>query len=430
MRSIFVSTLRMIFLVIVGIFIGIFVANPINDMVRILSPGATQNKAEAAWEDFGRTIARVSSRILEEDFPSLSDRDRAEGIRQLSHVIVDGLRWEFDHSSAEFTSILVNNTDTSGWGGPNVDNKYLRGRIDGKSTYVLTGNVSQIAEIAIQTNKGDLHQGQIGSSATMDLAMIEADEKGDFKIFISPERHEGNWIKLAPDHTILSLRVYYYDWRTAESGRFSLVKQGHEGLAPPALTEAEAAQRVANASRWIESNILGWDKWQKLAMASAEENKANGPRSVDGGSSTLLYGGIPFSLQKDEALIIEIVDPQARYYSIQTYTYGWFDAGDYANRQTSLNQFQTHQSSDGVIRYVACGSDPGVANWIDIEERNRGLLTYRYMGAKNPQRPTVKKVAIAELANYLPADTVRVTKEQRKNNIALRQRHVQQRFHN
>jgi hypothetical protein len=78
-------------------------SNPIQDIVRIISPASTQNEAAAAWEDFGKTVGRISNRILEEDFPSLSDRQRAEGIRQLVHVIVDGLRWEFDHSSAEFT---------------------------------------------------------------------------------------------------------------------------------------------------------------------------------------------------------------------------------------------------------------------------------------------------------------------------------------
>jgi hypothetical protein len=69
-------------------------------------------------------------------FPHDSDRDRAEGFRQLAHMIVEGLRWEFDHGDAQFPSLMVSNTDTTGWGGPNVDNKYLRAKINGQSTYL------------------------------------------------------------------------------------------------------------------------------------------------------------------------------------------------------------------------------------------------------------------------------------------------------
>ncbi len=430
MKSAFASVLRATAFLIIGGLIGFLLSDTIKDAKLMFSAASTQSSASAAWKDFAQRIEAVGNRILEDDFPNVTDRDRAEGIRQLAHVIVDGLRWEFDSASPEFTGLLVNNTDTSGWGGPNVDNKYLRGRIDGKSTYILTGNIAGLEDIAVQSSKGDLHMGQIGASATLDLSTLSISDNGDFTITISPDQHTGNWIKQGEDHTILSIRAYYYDWTKHRDGIFYLVKDGNQGLAPATLTEAEAAQRLANATHWIETGLVGWDKWLKLALAGAEDNVANGPRTVGGGSSTLLYGSVPFAMEADQAMIIEVEDPQASYYSFQTYTYSWFDAGDYANKQTSLNHRQTKTDGDGKIRFVASIQDPGVANWIDLEDRNRGMITFRYMNAKNPQQPVVILVPFSEIKSHLPADTATVSEEERKSAIAIRQKHVQHRFHN
>jgi hypothetical protein len=424
------SLLRSIALLSLGAMAGFYFSGPVNDVRLMFTPPPEQDSAQAAWQAFTGRIDVLATRILEDDFPSETDRDRAEGIRQLVHVIVDGLRWEFDNASAQHTGLVVNNTDTSGWGGPNVDNKYLRGRIDGDSTYILSGNIGNLFDLAIQTNKGDLHQGQIGASATLDLSQLEVEDNGDFTLVVSPEPHEGNWIQQGKDHTILSLRAYYLDWDQDGSGRFYLVKEGMEGQSPPPLTEAVAAQRLANATHWIETNLLGWDKWLSLSLIGAEDNQAMAPRAVDGGSTTLLYGGVPFSLGSDMALVIEIDDPQADYFSFQTYTYSWFDAGDYANRQTSLNSAQVHRHDDGKIRFVLSSKDPGVQNWIDTEGRQSGLLTYRYMRAENPNKPHVTILPFEELKAALPPQTPVISPLQRRASIAKRQRHVQQRFHN
>lgn len=191
MKSAFTSLLRATAFLIIGGFIGFWLSDTIKDARLMFSAASTQSTASAAWKDFAQRIEAVGNRILEDDFANTTDRDRAEGIRQLAHVIVDGLRWEFDNASPEFTGLLVNNTDTSGWGGPNVDNKYLRGRIDGESTYILTGNIAGLEDIAIQSSKGDLHMGQIGASATLDLSSLLVSDNGDFTIIISPEQQQG-----------------------------------------------------------------------------------------------------------------------------------------------------------------------------------------------------------------------------------------------
>ena len=129
-------------------------------------------------------------------------------------------------------------------------------------------------------------------------------------------------------------------------------------------------------------------------------------------------------------MVIEVEDPRARYFSFQTYRLGWYDAGDYANRQTSLNQHQSHVGSDGKIRFVASSIDPGVPNWIDTEGRSEGLIVFRYIGAENPQTPRVSLVLEREVRSLFPEDTPVVSEAERREEIAVRQRHVQHRFHN
>lgn len=415
---------------VLGTVIGFSLAQPIKDLQSMLAPPPKHETASAAWQDFSALINKVGQRILEDDFPNQTSRDRAEGVRQLAHMIVEGLRWEFDNASPEFTGLFVTNTDTTGYGGPNVDNKYLRGRIDGQSTYILKGNVKHLHDIAIQTARGELTRGEVGTSNTLSLADLDVDDEGNFSLVISPKSHPGNWLKQGAEHQILSIRVYYLDWENTHMGQFYLVKEGSQGKAPAPLTEQEAAQRIANAGAWIESSVIGWDKWLKLALSSAENNQAMPPRSIGGGSTTLLYGGIPFVLAEDQTLVIEVDDPQADYFSFQTYNYGWFDAGDYANRQTSLNNKQVKVDPDGIVRMVVSARDPGVANWIDSEGRQRGVVTYRYMSAKNPSTPRVSLVNFAELGGYLPEGTPRISEAQRQQDIAVRQLHVQSRFHN
>lgn len=417
-------------LVLLGGVLGYWLSDGITDLRRMFLPPSSQTDAAAAWDDFAERLGALGHRILQDDFPNGADRDRAEGMKHLTHIIIEGLRWEFDHGSPEFASLMIANTDSTSWGAPNVDNKYYRARIDGSSTYTLHGNAKHLHDIAIQTTRGDIHQGHVGASETVDLSQLTLDEHGNFSLKISPEPQQGDWIQQGAEHTILSIRTYFVDWETTDFGRFYLVKDGTEGLAPEPLSEREAAARLGRAANWIEANLVGWNRWFRAALLGTNENEPIAPRLVEGGSSALIYGGIPLRLEDGMALVIEIDDPHAEYFSFQTYRRGWYHPGDYANRQTSLNQHQAHVGSDGKIRFVASAEDPGVPNWLDTEGRGDGLIFFRYLKAENPQLPEVVLVPQADVVSLFPADTPEVNAEERRSTISMRQRHVQHRFHN
>lgn len=400
---------------------------------------AGQSEALIAWIRFTDRMRVLGARLQEDDlatqaslgaFPRQTDRDRAEGITQMAHMVVEGLRWEFDHADPKFPLLMISNTDTSAWGGPNVNNRYLRAKISDEYRYRLTGNLAGVREIAIQTTSGDMHMGEFGASDTIDMSGLSINESGNFSLTISQEAAEGDWLALDPEHTILSLRVYFADWQNDSEAKFYLVNLDTEGQSPPPATERDVARRLDNAAAWIEGSLVGWNRFMKAATLTADDNKIIKPKSVAGGSTTLAYGGVPLNLQPDEALIVNFIAPEASYWSFQTYSHGWFASGDYANKLTSLNMKQAHREADGQVWIVVAHQDPGLHNWIDTEGRQTSLLTHRWLNSEEVQGLSSSVVKFPELSEHLPTAVRRVTPEQRQQQLAQRRRHVQRQFHN
>jgi len=160
-------------------------------------------------------------------------------------------------------------------------------------------------------------------------------------------------------------------------------------------------------------------------------NAASG--ATGGGMSTNLYAGGVFELEADEALVIEnrvALEPQ--YIGFQLGNL-WGESLDYAHTLGSLNGFQSERDPDGVIRFVVAHRDPGVPNWLDTQGHPEGFLSPRWAYSETPppdQWPsiTAKKVRFDEIRDHLHASTRSVKPEERREQIRVRQLHVQQRF--
>ncbi|MDP6243381.1 MAG: hypothetical protein QF462_08635, partial [Myxococcota bacterium] len=105
----------------------------------------------------------------------------------------------------------------------------------------------------------------------------------------------------------------------------------------------------------------------------------------------------------------------------------WVETLDYTNRQTSLNGQQIHVDSDGRVRVVIAHRDPGIPNWLDAAGHPEGMIQYRWIWSQSSPHPSVHTVPLAELRDALPADTPRVTPDQRRRDIAGRQEHIARR---
>ncbi|MCE2392656.1 MAG: DUF1214 domain-containing protein [Proteobacteria bacterium] len=336
-----------------------------------------------------------------------------------------------EFSDTDFPAFYRHDDDVTRWGGPNVDNSYVRARVDGRSTYRLRGNVSGIHDLIISPRNGDMHMGRFGVSADLDSSQMDIAPDGSFKLTLSPEpAPEGvkNWIQLPPDVDHVGIRQYFYDWENETPADFEIVKVGNEGRAPPRVTPELVAQRLDYAARWAEAVIPFWNDYLREWSARVEANTLQPPIIPRGGSQDIRHGGGRFDLAPDEALIIEFDPPQARYWSYQWYTDGWFESPDFANRVTSLNGAQAHTDSDGKVRIVVAHRDPGVQNWLDTEGRRQASINYRYVWTQDEPMPSTRVVPFAEIRRHLPADTPHFDADARREQIAVRQAHVQRRF--
>ena len=109
----------------------------------------------------------------------------------------------------------------------------------------------------------------------------------------------------------------------------------------------------------------------------------------------------------------------------------WGESLDYANHVSSLNGYQAETDADCAVRYVVAHRDPGVPNWLDTAGLPEGFMAMRWTYSKKPdQLPTVKvtKVVFEDIGNHRPADVRRVSAGERREQIRIRQEHVQRRY--
>jgi hypothetical protein len=192
-----------------------------------------------------------------------------------------------------------------------------------------------------------------------------------------------------------------------------------EWVSPEAKTWRAAAQ-------WVDGTLRFWNEWVTQIRDAHQPGRLVAARRYEGGADDILYGNDWFRLGDDEALVVSCDVPDARYWSFQLCD-SWFRSLDYANHQTSLNAAQLQRDADGRVRIVVSSRDPGVANWLDTTGLREGVFQYRFIWATTTPQPTARCVALAHLAEVLPADTRRVTAEQRRRTVAIRQSHVARR---
>jgi hypothetical protein len=134
-----------------------------------------------------------------------------------------------------------------------------------------------------------------------------------------------------------------------------------------------------------------------------------------------------FSLAEDEALLIEVRPPQAKYWSFDVCNF-WLESLDYANHQSSLNGRQATLDGDGLFRAVIAHHDPQVPNWLDTVGHRVGSLIYRWNIADSAPYPATRVLKLAALRDCLPPDTPTVAAAQRAAVIERRREHVRRRF--
>lgn len=439
----------------------------------------------AAWDDMIDQLGRARDALESPELhapPGSGPRDLAEGYRYLLGFVHSAVERAFfgDPAFPYFRrGIQVIDKATI----DNADAMYLSTPIDGRYAYRITGRVQdwrhwrgrspapsgpiapQYVIIEAHTgyagdsgDLGELQPGVRGNTGRLDSSDLVIDDDGRFEVLLAPERpdgHTGNFIvtqrtsrrsgeTFYAEH--VTVRFLFHDWEREESPELLIHRVDKVGEHPPALDPPTAAAAMRRVGEIVDNQTRFWNKFYDVVLEAYGDRNGDGvsfmPRNdlnapagaslaTGGGQSTNVYSGGIYELAEDEALIIDNEVFELPAYLGFHLANMWGESHDYANHVSSLNGTQAERDADGHYRYVVAHRDPGVPNWLDTTGLREGYMTIRWTYPEpTEQLPvvTVRKVGFDEIGEHLPASTRTMSPEERREQVRVRQEHVQRRY--
>jgi hypothetical protein len=301
--------------------------------------------------------------------------------------------------------------------------------LDGRRTYRLTGRIGDVKLLLLQVHNhllGHPNSQEIGNydfHQAFDIA-----EDGTFDVVLSGTKQEGDWIELSPesDHNFLLMRRIVGDWNDdLGEMRIEVIDQ------PSDLHPLSEGDPIAAAIELAAHFMVYLTEVFTVGLYDTYIGRAGGKNAwaampgaevateLIGSRSTTYCPGV-FEIAADEALVVEWDVPDSAYWGFQLGDV-WSRPLDFIHHQTDLNMQRATIDSDGKLRAVVCLDDPGIPNWLDPCGNLEGtLVTRNYRCVSETVPPRLTKVKLSELPDFLPAETARVTPEERAKALAYR----------
>jgi len=134
---------------------------------------------------------------------------------------------------------------------------------------------------------------------------------------------------------------------------------------------------------------------------------------------TQAYAMGHFKLAENQAFVIRMTLGAAGYAVVPGTNY-WGGIGDFLQHRTCISSARAVPNSDGSYTYVVARTDPGVANWVETDGVDEGMLCVRWTAFK-PGGPmptlTAELVDRADLEAALPPGTPRLDAIGRREQI-------------
>ncbi len=308
---------------------------------------------------------------------------------------------------------------------PNPDDAYVMSALDGNGIYRLYGDRGSVHLLTTNIGRGIMGAKELGGGfGEYDLGAMVAHD-GTLDVIFSAEKpagYTGDWLHLDPRADYIISRQRSYDWANERDARLSLTR-----LDPvPPRRRLDIPEIESQLTETIDYTIRLSQQWLAFLDKMKTDMAPNTFRFTNftewGGVRAQVYWEGYYQFEADEALILETEMPdEVRYWNIQLND-TLFNTIEYLYNQSHLNGHQARIDSDGKFRAVIALEDPGVANWLDPQQRQIGHLVGLWYESSTQPMPTLRRVKASDLHNHLPADTSRVSPEQRHEIIMERVR--------
>ncbi len=382
---------------------------------------------EAGWRHFCDELKEAGSLVFRDTTPQ-TDIERAKGLRLLARNIALGLQFCLENNDPHFPELLHYFDPIRKQGGDNTDALYLGAPINGEHTYRIAGQRGGARYFAVTVlEDGATPWGGAVVGSLIDDEVV-CDAQGRFEIILSPHEHPGNWIRTTPGAWRVTVRQFFADWEN-EAPMQAVIDCLDPVAHDPQLTPAAVVEGLAGAVAWVRDSTLYWadmlDRWQcqPNTFLSYRQLDDNAIDATPGGEPLICYWRVP----TDEALIVRVVPPDARYWAVEFGNY-WWETMDYRYRLCSTNCHHAVLEDNGELLLVVAHDDPGHPNWLDPSGHLEGYITVRWIGAQDYPRPSCEQVPRAQLEQALPPGVKRITADQRSAQLQARRRGVIRRF--
>ena len=381
---------------------------------------------DAAWSDYTARIKAAGETIRGEAFPD-DPRLRAEGYRYINRLtnLAHQIYVEFGDTARPVLHRYGD--DTTPFGATNVDNNLYRANLDPAGVYRVTGDVTGVKEILFSVQDGEFVFGKTVVLAELSLGDLEVGDDGSLELYLGGPERPGNWLALTPDAVYLNVREFVGDWEHDALACLSIERLDDVGPLG-ALTTGALAGALDRAATWVEASVRVWNEFGAMLQEVTSVNEFPPPRWAEGGADNMVHAAAQWGLEPGQALLIELDQPHATYWSVQNYVLEWLQPLDFTNRVTSLNDGQIRVDDDGRVRLVLSHGDPGVQNWLDTSGLRRGMVNVRFVRPTNAPAPVARVVDLADVREHLPASTPAFSPAERQAQIAARRRGVARRF--
>ncbi len=307
----------------------------------------------------------------------------------------------------------------SRWGIDNPDSVYRVIPISGDERYEIHGRVGHHRMTENYFTLWDAHMGTV---AVLDGRTMEVESDGSFTITVDSEPAGGrpNHVQSTPEAHEFYIRDVLLNWDRDDPNHLSVQRLGGPP-SRPARTRDEQADATADMMAYF-ANFTGKLSHGIYKMAPNDFNLAWSADTV-GAMRNQVYVMGRFDLGPGEAFVVDVGDGGAEYFTVPLSNI-WGTTLDIVDRTGSLNKAQSTPNADGSYTYVIAPTDPGVANWIDSDGLNEGILTLRMAefggaGPKEDLGARGRVVKLDDLEREVPA-LRRVSAQERATELAER----------
>jgi hypothetical protein len=403
----------------------------------------------AAWKKFCHALEDAGEIAFKDSIPP-SPGHRVDAFRLLTQNLGQAFDLALETKNTKYPVIHAFCTPFCKLGGDNADFTYQQAWVDGESVYKISGNrgTSRFFNIAVHGPRAQdkdgyraLHDpfGDI-PQANMFGHEMEIRWDGSFEVQIGGERPDPrlcpNWLPTNPGTRKLFIRNGFDRWSETPA-QIRIERVGMESPRPMP-TPVEMVTAMEWAGNFMTGLKTDWPDWTyEFSEDSDPEDLNNFPTArrplnniVNNVATDRRRGRSVYvmfwKLQPDEALIIEW-DANDIFW-MMTNMNSNIHSMDYLYRPVSYSPARTKVDSDGKVRIVMAHKDPGFHNWLDTQGLDQGSVANRNMLTDHITVFNTRVVKHADLDQVMPADSARVTAEERAEMLRERFHSITRRY--